>query len=678
MAGSERADIQVASGQAASRRLWLVVFILLSAFAFRTHHLNSVPPGLTHDEANHGREAMGILDGELLFYFPLNYGSEPLYSYTVAGSMALLGEGVFALRLVTVFASILAMAAAYGWAKRAFGWKTAVLTLSITALSFWAVASSREALRAGLMPLFVTIAVTFFHRLTLPRHPLTESKKRKIALAFAVAVAVTVHIYLSSRVAWLLYPVFLLYLALFHRDRFRAAWKSAVIGLLLAGVLVTPLFAYLHVHPEALTRLDMLDGTIEALKAGNIRPLLINSSSALRAFVQPNAGDQFLAYNIPGRPVFIPLTAFFFLIGTATALWKWKKPAYALLLLWFGAGIIPSLVTGATANTTRNIAAMTAVYTLPALGFVHSSDWLGKKIPAAKKGIPIAALLWLLLIGGATGRDYFVKWGQSPAVRDAYQQNLAAVMAYLDGQEDRMGEGAISISSIYPHVAHDPSIARLLSPSRAEGMRWMDARRALIVADRALIVADGAQNQAVIPASTPPHPVFEQWLTAVEHYSLRPDDLNPSFTVYTMAIGNFEEPPIANFNDGVALLHAEWVQPTTSAGGTASLLTVWRVLNPDRIGAASTPLHTTDAVLFTQVLTPQGTVLGQDDRLDAPSWAWQTGDVIVQIHEIQVGEETAVGDYQTIVGLYDRLSQERLNSIESGESFASVAPLKIR
>ena len=666
MAGMQRAGEQVAD-----RRLLLVIFILLAAFAFRTHQSNSLPPGLTHDEANHGREAMGILDGELLFYFPLNYGSEPLYSYTAAGSMALLGEGVFALRLVTVFASILAMAAAYGWAKRAFGWKTAVLTLSITALSFWAVASSREALRAGLMPLFVTIAVTFFHRLTLPLHPLTKSQKHKFAVAFAVAVAVTVHIYLSSRVAWLLYPVFLLYLALFHRDRFRAAWKSAVIGLLLAGVLVTPLFAYLHFHPEALTRLDMLDGTIKALKAGNVRPLLINSSSALRAFVQPNAGDQFLAYNIPGRPVFIPLTAFFFLIGAATALWNWKKPAYALLLLWFGAGIIPSLVTGATANTTRNIAAMTAVYTLPALGFVHSSNWLGKKIPAAKKGIPIAALLWLLLIGGATGRDYFVKWGQSPAVRDAYQQNLAAMMAYLDEQENGMGEGTISISSIYPNVAHDPSIAQLLSPSQAEGMRWMDARRALIV-------ADGAQNQAVIPASTPPHPIFEQWLTAVEYYSLRPDDLNPSFTVYAMAIGNFEEPPIANFNDGAALLHAEWVQPTTSAGGTASLLTVWRVLNPDRIGAASTPLHTTDAVLFTQVLTPQGAVLGQDDRLDAPSWAWQTGDVIVQIHEIKVGEETAVGDYQTIVGLYDRLSQERLNTIESGERFASVAPLKIR
>ena len=49
---------------------------------------------MTHDEANHGREAIGILAGELRLFFPLNYGSEPLYSYTVALSMALFGRGL--------------------------------------------------------------------------------------------------------------------------------------------------------------------------------------------------------------------------------------------------------------------------------------------------------------------------------------------------------------------------------------------------------------------------------------------------------------------------------------------------------------------------------------------------------------------------------------------------------
>jgi len=648
-------------------RILTVVFILLVAFAFRTHQLSSLPPGLTHDEANHGREAIGVLDGELLFYFPLNYGSEPLYSYTAAGSMALFGEGVFALRLVNVFASILAMAMAYAWAKRAFGWKTAVYTLAITAVSFWAVASSREALRAGLMPLFMTTAVYFFHRLTLPHRPLSKKQKQQLTVGFAVAVAATVHIYLSSRVAWLMYPVFIGYLAIFHRARFRAAWKSVAMGLLLAGLLVIPMFTYLQFHPEALTRLDMLDGPLNALKAGDLRPLLTNVSSALRGFVQPNAGDQFLAYNIPGRPVFVPLTAFFFLIGTAVSIWKWRQPNYALLLLWFGAGIIPSLITGATANTTRNMAALTAVYTLPALGFVYSSDWISKWLVATQKFVPIVALLWLLIAGGATARDYFVEWGQSPAVRDAYQQNLVEVMTYVERME---GKTAVSISSTYPNAAHDPSIALVLSPDKATDLRWMDARRGLIA-------VEGMENKVIIPASTPPHWAFEGRLTAVEQHPLRTDDLNPSFTVYELDVGEFEGEPIANFNDGIALLQAEWLQSSTIAGETASLMSIWRVLDPEKVGPKSTPLNTTDVVMFTQVLDESGNVLGQDDRLDAPSWAWQAGDLIVQVHEVGIRGETAVNEYKTIVGLYDRSSGDRLPLI-NGETFAPVALLKIR
>lgn len=40
--------------------LLLIFFI---ALAFRSYRLTAVPPGLTHDEANHGREALGVLDG---------------------------------------------------------------------------------------------------------------------------------------------------------------------------------------------------------------------------------------------------------------------------------------------------------------------------------------------------------------------------------------------------------------------------------------------------------------------------------------------------------------------------------------------------------------------------------------------------------------------------------------
>ena len=106
----------------------------------------------------------------------------------------------------------------------------------------------------------------------------------------------------------------------------------------------------------------MLDGPLQGLRQGNILPILENVSEALLAFIWPGYGDQFLAYNIPGRPGFDMLTAVFFVAGLAVCLWRWKRPSYAFVLLWFAVGIIPSLITGATANTTRNLAALPAVF----------------------------------------------------------------------------------------------------------------------------------------------------------------------------------------------------------------------------------------------------------------------------------------------------------------------------
>ena len=100
------------------RRLPILLVLLLAA-ALRLLLLDTVPPGLTHDEANHGREALGVLAGIRPYYFPYNYGSEPLYSYTVAGILGLVGGHVFGLRLLNALLGVLTVAATYAWGRRA-------------------------------------------------------------------------------------------------------------------------------------------------------------------------------------------------------------------------------------------------------------------------------------------------------------------------------------------------------------------------------------------------------------------------------------------------------------------------------------------------------------------------------------------------------------------------------
>ncbi len=80
--------------------------------------------------------------------------------------------------------------------------------------------------------------------------------------------------------------------------------------------------------------------------------------------------------------------------------------------------------------------------------------------------------------------------------------------------------------------------------------------------------------------------------------------------------------------------------------------------------------------MFADVLDGAGGILPEGDRLDAPSWAWRTGDVIVQVHPVTVPDSAVAGEYAAVVGIYDRTSGARLPVIGGGDT-ATVPSLAI-
>ena len=653
-----------------------ITAVFLVGFALRVILLTDLPPGLTHDEANHGREALGILEGVFLFYFPLNYGSEPLYSYTVASFMSLFGKSLFALRFVNVVFGTAVLAITYSWARRAFNSQTALITISLMSVSFWPLASSRQALRAGMLPFFLGLAIWSFWGLYDAKK---VSRKQQIMfmIGFGVSIAITLHIYLASRVAWLLFPIFLIYLFIIEREKAKTIWQSTTGGLLLAGLLFLPMVRYLQRNPFALTRLDMLDRPLQELSSGNLRPILNNIFEALLAFVYPGSGDQFLAYNIPGRPVFDSLTAVFFIMGLLVCIWHWKRPSYGFVLIWFSVGIIPSLLTGATANSTRNLAALAVAHLIPVLGFTHLVQLLQRRSLHISRPIIVAfSTIWILFVGWQTSQAYFVHWGQDPAVRGAYQQTVVQALAYL---KKTPNESPLLLSTVYPGPVHDPSIGLVLTAQSPQEVRWMDARFALLIPPH-------ENGQALIPQSTSPHPYFLNWLTPIETVTLRADDLDPQFTYYHLTqhpAAFFPKSPTAvNFNNAISLIHAEWLQNDLTPNQTAELLTVWHIDDPTQIGPIVPPTFTTDVVMFAQLLGSDGIPIAQRDALDAPSWGWQSGDTLMQIQPMTVPETAVSGEYITIVGLYDRTSGNRTPVLnDAGEvvgDFTAVESLRIK
>ncbi|MCB8943968.1 MAG: hypothetical protein H6658_09455, partial [Ardenticatenaceae bacterium] len=133
-----------------------------------------------------------------------------------------------------------------------------------------------------------------------------------------------------------------------------------------------------------------------------------------------------------------------------------------------------------------------------------------------------------------------------------------------------------------------------------------------------------------------------------------------------------------NFNHAVTLRQARWLADTTPPGGVAELLTIWQVADPTRLGPLVPPAGATDAKLFTHVLDNTGSIIAQQDMLTVPSWQWQTGDIILQIHQIWIAPEIAPGEYATAVGLYSESTGERVPIVGAADNRAFVLPLSIQ
>ena len=136
--------------------------ILLAAVFFRLWKPDSVPPGLTHDEANNVHDAAAVLDGVRPFYFPVAQGKEPLYPYSVAGLMVLLGRSPWVMRLTSVIWGLLLLAISYAWARRAFDPAVALCTAAGLAVSFWPVSTARMGLRAITLPVLFAASAHLF------------------------------------------------------------------------------------------------------------------------------------------------------------------------------------------------------------------------------------------------------------------------------------------------------------------------------------------------------------------------------------------------------------------------------------------------------------------------------------------------------------------------------------
>ncbi len=673
-------------------RLGWILLILLMAAAFRLVDLPSVPPGMTHDEADHGLTAWQIVNGDRALYFTVGYGREPLYDYATALLMAGTGPTLLAARVTSAYFSLLMIAAVYAWARRAFGAPVALLAAAGLAVGFWPVMAGRQALRSIALPAVFAGAVLVFWRGLLdgekgsapsPLHPFSPSPL--LFLASGVLLGLTIYTYIPARVMWLAFPALALYLIIAGRrggmPDARRVWAGLGITLLVALVVAAPLLLYLADNPLVEVRIDELSAPLDAAAAGDFAPLWANARGALRLFTIE--GDHTWRYNIPGKPFLGPVMGMLFYAGLFVAGWLMvsgyrnrassAKPGFYgdnpgpgafLALVWLALGFAPVLVTGPGLSSTQAIGALPVLYVFPALALVAGFEVVSYRRQTGVRSsvVGLLAVALFAILATQTARDYFSRWANEPEVRVQYEATMAAALRWLDEH----GAGAAAVSTITPGRYHTPAVALLTMRNPAVRPRWFDGRQSLLLPaqDDSLLLVPGFTP---IPADLQP---YLAGATPIDELPMRPDDLDRPVRVYRLAepdsaLAGLETAGLpARFGEHVELIGYAMPAAEARPGDTLTLVTAWRLLQP-----------LPDASLFAHVVGPTEP-LAVADGLGAPGESWVAGDVLLQLHTITLPDDIAAGEYPLAVGAYTRGDRKRL-VVNDGRDMVELAHIVV-
>ncbi len=664
---------------------WAFVLVLAGlALALRLALIGASPPGIRFDELVNIKMAERIYAGERPIYFQEAWGHEPLYHYLHALGMLIWGQNVLGIRIVSIFFGVLGVLTAYLVFRRFFGRTTAGVASLLLAVSFWSMLYSRFGERHISLPVWLGLAIYGFWRgLETP----LERRRRLIGwFTFGGAcVGAGLYTYFAGRLAPILFGLFVLYLALFHRPMLKGRWIGLLVFFVLPIVMVAPMALYLYRHPELETRLGQVGGEIwAAIRAGNWPLLAGYVVDTLKMFSV--RGDPEWLYNISGRPVFDGLTAVPFYAGVLLALWRWRTPRCAFILLWLVVGLAPSVLSWPQGSLGHSIVAQPVTFVFPALALVGAYRWLADH-PRWERLRPFAAALTALVVlvfAIHNLYDYYYRWPRFAEVRHEYQAPITAVSRYLDAHPDLP---VAAVSAPYVDYWNPWSKKNFdLQPRRGTArVAWFNGTSSLLIppGEAWFFLPDHINLPSALPADLDAllragsmlvekdYPAdrigstfdlyhwndrapLEAWL---ETLASAPVWAGPE-TVYVEGESERSRVPLSGVEFGGRLdfLGYECAQISATPGDVWQITTAWRVID-----AAGGPL-----AIFVHLLDDQNQVRAGWDGLHSAVESWAAGDVLIHKHSLAIPADAPLGVLRVQLGVYAPDTLQRLAVSSTG------------
>ncbi|HET7376023.1 MAG TPA: hypothetical protein VFK30_04905, partial [Anaerolineae bacterium] len=468
--------------------------------------------------------------------------------------------------------------------------------------------------------------------------------------------------------------------------------SSFIFFFLTAALVTAPLIIYLTIiNPSAEQRIDALSGPLNKLTAGNPSEVIQSTLNTLGMFTL--RGDAVPIYNVSDRPVFPePISAALFYLGLLVCLWRWKKPQYALMSIWFIISLGPAMITPFSPNFVRTIASWPIPFVFVGIGLDEALQIAGRERRLARlrtlslsRILAIFFAVVLIYNSFSTARDYFINWPTGDYVRFWQQATWTQAVRTLnaDPSTETVAASGLSINTF------DPQTFDLLGLRSDIKVKWFDCRNAILF-------PAGRTIRYLIPAFFPCDQ--DLWSLFVWDAKLLNQPNWPGTQETIFALYDFERPqslaeglassavfppvyigserfevdkplqPIATWVDfGGLRFCGPWIDQFTGnvapkPGATVLIDTCWVLMQP-----VAPPLK-----IFVHITAPDGKIFAQWDGLDVNVGTLEPGDMFIQRHSLKLPSDLPSGPYRISLGVYNPDTDARLKAIINGQTIDSI------
>lgn len=656
----------------------LLLAVLVIGIFFRFYQQGNIPPGMDFDEAFESMQAHRLLTepGYHPIFFPDNNGVPPVKIYLTAAAFLIGGEDRLSIRYVSAVTGVLTILALYVLARKLFplpdpagsrglfadGPSAIVLqylpfvACLLLAVLPWHTTFSRHGIEVILLPLWAVLALLF----------LWQGLQSGRWWPFVLSGLAWGSAFYTYQAAWLLPGVLVVFLIykLFQEPSFlrRYFWKLSLLAIV-ALVVLLPLAQFAYQNQGIFIHRTSQVGVF-AEGQGSQTPLVSLLSNTLKvAGLFVVGGDIAITDNIALRPPLPLLEASFLIVGLLVALWRVKRPEYALLLIWFAWMLLPSILTENAPSIRRAIGSVPPMVMLIALGIGWALDGLvnlagrvnvGRAGGKLQQAAPLAGglltgafLLYTALWGY---RYYFVEWAHGKDLFHFFDVGLMELGKYAASTP--------ADTRLYYTPAPEGSVVHLpLSwQIRTRALNTFDGHAGLVLAPpgpggSVYLITTFLGDESSLPVLRAIYPAGRVAFQVSNLYGV------PHSLAYAVAPGAtpmlaLQNRLQANFDNQIELLGSDLSDAQICPGGTLTITLAWQAtVGPTKLSQT----------VFTHLLGPTNPASGRSVWAghDSPPVGgsyrtvhWAQGEIILDRHVFTVPDGAPPAIYQVEVGLY--------------------------